>query len=225
MVKERNKRVAPKSQLRGLTQYRDLTDEEFDAVYDEMVTGYKTSSEFERRIQRKIDDFSKDYDLSDLKMNDLLTLRALAQAFITLEDFERYSHAIRQEGLQDVDIVRIEKLNNILSNLRKDISNLQNDLKITRKIRKGDNEESVINFIEDLKIKARRFYESKMKIVLCPKCGTWIASVWLLYPNDNKTKFRFRCNRKFPDGKICGEVFELSAEELSKKSDKIPASL
>lgn len=204
-----------KGRIRNLTQYRNLSDEEFEAVYDELVAGETLVQSFENRIQRKIEDFSKDYDLSDLKMNDLLTLRALAQAYITLEDFERYYHKLRtNEKIDDIDIVRIEKLNNILSTLRKDISNLQNDLKITRKIRKGDKEESVINYIEDLKIKARKFYFSRMKPVICPVCHTWIASVWALYPDDKQSSIRIHCRRRNVDGTICKGVVTLSIKDL-----------
>jgi len=221
------KQQPSKNKLRALKQYRNMSDEEFDEVFDKIVTGHRENKEFENRIQRKIDEFSKDYDLSDLKSNDLLTLRALAQAFITLEDFENHYYSLRKnEDIDDVNIVRIEKINNVLSSLRKDISNLQNDLKITRKIRKANQEESVIAFIETLKQKARNFYESKMLIVRCPKCGTWVGSIWALYPDDKKTKATFHCNRKFPDGSHCDTVFTVStAELLRKKDEEIPASI
>lgn len=218
--------VKSKVQVRNLRQYKNLSDEEFEKVYAELVTGETTTKEFEERINRKIEDFSKDYDLTDLKINDMLTLRALAQAFITLEDFERYYYKMRQSGLDEIDIVRIEKINNVLGNLRRDISNLQNDLKITRKIRKGDQEESVINFIETIKQKARKFYFSRMRPVICPECKTWIASVWALYPDDKQSSIKIHCRRKFPDGTYCKGVVKLTINELYQlKQDVLPESV
>jgi polyhydroxyalkanoate synthesis regulator phasin len=219
-------KMLSKESYRNLTQYRDLSDEEFEKVYEEIVAGETTTREFEDRINRKIEDFSKDYDISDLKINDMLTLRALAQAFITLEDLERYYFKLRQSGLDDTDIIRLEKLNNVLSMLRRDISNLQNDLKITRKIRKGDQEESVINFIENIKQKARKFYFSRMRPVVCPNCGTWIASVWSLYPDDAQSKIRLHCRRRFPDGKICNTTLDISIKELyNTKNEILPETI
>jgi hypothetical protein len=221
------RKIYTKNRLRNLTQYRNMTDEEFDKVYEEIIAGETTYREFEDRIQRKIDDFSKDYDLSDLKINDILTLRALAQAFITLEDFERYFSKLRaSEKLDEMDIVRIEKINNILATLRRDIANLQDNLKITRRVRKGDKEESVINFIEDLKIKARKFYFSKMKPVICPECKTWIASAWFLYNDDGQSEIKVHCRRRFPDGKICKGFVKLSARELYQQEiDELPETI
>jgi len=216
-----------KNRIRNLKQYRNLSDEEFEKIYSEMVTGVSLTQEFEKRIQDKIDEFSRDYDLSDLKINDLLALRALAQAFISLEDFERYSYKLQEGegGFDEVDIVRLEKLNNIKSNLRNDINKLQDSLGITRRNRKASEQESVIDFVESLKQKAKRFYESKMKIILCPKCGTWIASVWMLYPESKKAKLRFHCKRKFPDGTYCDTVFDLTGDELARRDGRIPESI
>lgn len=218
--------VKSKLQVRNLKQYRNLSDEEFEEVYAEIVAGETTTKEFEERIRRKIDDFSKDYDLSDLKINDMLTLRALAQAFLTLEDFERYYFKMRQGNLDDIDVIRIEKINKILGELRRDISALQNDLKITRKIRKGDQEESVINFIESIKQKARKFYLSRMRPIVCPECKTWIASVWSLYPDDKQSSIKLHCRRKFPDGTYCKGVVKLSISDLySQKQEVLPESV
>ena len=219
--------VKTRQQVRNLKQYKDLSEEEFEEVYLELVAGETSTKDFEERINHKIDDFAKDYDLSDLKINDLLTLRALAQAYITLEDFERYSFKLRQKGLDEIDVVRLEKINKILGDLRRDISNLQNDLKITRRIRKGDQEESVINFIESLKRKARTFYYAKMRPVVCPECKTWIASVWALYPDDKQSKVRFHCHRRFPDGTTCKGKVEVDINELYrlKPTDYLPENV
>lgn len=216
-----------KRSIRQLKQYRNLTDEEFDKIYSELVAGETTVKEFENRIQAKIDEFANDYDLSDLKINDMLTLRALAQAFITLEDFERYFFKLRStESLTDTNIIFIEKINNVLSSLRRDITNLQNDLKITRRIRKGDQEESVINYIENLKQKARKFYFAKMRPVLCPECKTWIASVWSLYPQDDQSRVIIHCRRRLVDGTLCKGVVKKTIHELYKeKNEELPETI
>lgn len=219
-----------KKRYRNLTQYRDMTDEEFDAMWEVKVTGIETVKEFENRIQRKIDEFAEDYDLGDLKANDKLTLRALAQAYITLEDLESYSFNQRVEGIEEDSILAMDKISNMMSRLRSDISNMQNDLKITRKVRKGDKEESVINYIEDLKLKAKKFYEQKMMYIFCPKCGMLLATMWFLYPDYKTNYIDMTCHRPMPDGKICGERFTISTKDLlnnrgSNRPDLMPEGM
>jgi hypothetical protein len=110
----------------------------------------------------------------------------------------------------------MEKINNMMTTLRRDISNMQNDLKITRKVRKGDKEESVINYIEDLKLKAKKFYDQKMSYVFCPKCNMLLATVWTLYPY-GKNKITLTCNRKLQNGDLCNTTFTVSSKELVEK--------
>jgi hypothetical protein len=156
-----------------------------------------------------------------LKSNDKLVLRALAQAYITLEDLEKYSYIHRLDGLSDSSSVfELEKLNNVMSGLRKDISSMQGDLKITRKVRKGDKEESVINYIENLKAKAKQFYKEKMFYIFCDKCSMLIATVWFLWPEEFN-KMAFHCKR-------CGEKVTVHSSELLEKKgvniDDVPES-
>jgi len=201
-----------RTKMRNLVQYRDLSDEDFDEMFAKKVLNITPSLEFEKRIEKKIAEFEKDYDLSDLKINDMDTLRALVQAQISLEDYEQAIYKTRSTVSID-NIVVIDKIQKIMSDLRKDISSFQNDLKITRKVRKSDQETSVITFIETLKQKARKFSESRMSYVFCDKCNELLCTSWFLYPNDSKNKLRVVCNRP-TEGGTCGTVINITAKEL-----------
>lgn len=208
--------IPSKKRFRALKQYRDLSEEEFDEFWENKIAGMQLNENFEERIKDKIDEFSEDYDLEDLKANDKLVLRALAQAYITLEDYELYTFNLRSEGgIGNINIVELEKTNNIMSSLRKDISNMQNDLKITRKIRKGEREESVINTIEDLKQKAREFYRNRMYYVWCDECKMLLATTWFLYPDSNN-RMVLECQRKNEDGTICGNKVDITSKFLTE---------
>lgn len=214
-----------KRKLRNLTQYRELSDEDFEKVWEEHVAGVETNSLFENRIQRKIDEFANDYDLEDLKANDMLTLRALAQAFITLEDLERYTFRLRESGIDDTNLVKLDRINSMMSVLRKDISSMQNDLKITRKIRKGDEEESVVNYIENLKAKAKKFYSQKMNYIICPECKILLGTIWFMYPEE-KNKLIFKCGRRLQNGSKCGHILTVTSQDLIKnKNSNLPEQL
>ena len=43
-----------------------------------------------------------------------------------------------------------------------------------------------------------------------------LGTVWSLYPNEDGNKIRFICNRKVEDGKVCGEVVNVSTSEMAK---------
>jgi hypothetical protein len=166
---------------------------------------------FEDRIKEKIDLLSVDYDLSNLNSNDMMILRSLAQALINLEDYELMSYNIRRNDKIDLDA--LDKLNKILNGLRSDISKMQDDLKITRKVRQSDKEESIIATLEELKKKAKEFYTARMAYIFCPTCNLLLATVWVKNP-DKKSKITLICDRVGENGDVCGTIVNTSFKEL-----------
>ena len=126
-----------RKQIRNLAQYKDMTDEEFEEIWINKYIQSNQSEEFEERINQKLEEFERDYDVSDLKINDKASLRALLQAFISLEDYEQVVYEYRKE-MSDSSINTIDKLNRVMSGLRGDISKIQDDLNIKRKTRQSD---------------------------------------------------------------------------------------
>lgn len=214
-----------RASIRNLVQYKNLSDAEFDELMDRKEMNAEPVKIFEDRIKRKLAEFEKDYDLTDMKFNDLQSLRALAQALITLEDLEVYSYKLRMEGITLDNLTLMDKISKQLSDLRNDISKLQDDLKISRKVRKGDKEESVVLYIEKLKQKAAEFYESKMNYILCPKCNMLLGTVWTLYP-EAKNKITLTCQRELDSGEKCGTIVTVTTKEmLERKNTNTPEVL
>jgi hypothetical protein len=202
------------ARMRHLQQYKDLSDTDFDVAIKQKALGLDISAEFEKRIEKKFVEFDNDYDLSDLKINDKEALRALIQAIITLEDYEQHMYKLRAAGISSDSLYEVEKLQKAMSDLRSDISKLQNDLNITRKVRKSDQDVSVIAHIEGLKEKARKFYASKMAYIFCPKCNMLLGTFWVQYPENERNKIALICGRHLPDGKECGEKIIISTKDL-----------
>jgi len=223
------KRTFSKQSMKNLAQYKDLSDEEFEKVWDTQQTDSEPVREFENRIELKISEFENDYDISDLKFNDLQVLRSLAQALITIEDLEIFNYKLRMEGISDQNLNLMDKIGRQVSQTRSDISKMQDDLKITRKIRKGDKELTVLSEIERLKTKAKEFYESKMNYVFCHKCNMLLSTAWFLYPNA-KNRMTLTCNRKLDSGGLCNTIIKITTKELlgkrgTNKSEIMPESL
>ena len=192
------KRAKSKESLRNLTQYKNLSDEEFEKIWEERqskhLTTFKPKQDLEDRILDMMEDFKVDYVLEDLKFNDTQILRALIRALLTLKDYEDTLYDIQQEGISVNNIRVIGELNKYISSLRKDISDMQRDLNITRKTRKEEKEDSIEAYIKNIQEKANRFYKNKVYRVICPKCGMMLFDGWFLYPDENN-KLIFECGR------------------------------
>ena len=224
------KRQQSRNQLRNMKQYRSLTDEEFDKMFSDREKTSPDLEEFEARIAKKLQEFSQDYDIDDLKINDKETLRAFIQTIIALEDYERFIFNIRNlEDISQANVNVVDRVSKIMSDLRKDMSRFQQDLNIDRRTRKTDKESSVISYIANLKDQARQYFESKMSYILCPECSMLLATVWVLYP-ESDNKITLKCSRILNDGSLCGKVFTVTSKELAarhgtNKPESLPESL
>ena len=227
-----NKRlvIPDRNRMKNLRQYKNMDDSEFDKVYANILERAGSTQEFEDRIEQKIQVFGKDYDLDDMNLTDQLMLRSLAQAMIYLEDTEILLYKLRREEVNIQNIQLIEKLSNIASSLRTDISKLQDDLSIKRKNRKSDSANSFVEEYEKIKKDAREFYESKMSYVYCDKCNMLLGTVWVLYPEEDRNKITLICNRKLEDGTVCGHKNSFFIKDLVKnrgtnKKEIMPESM
>jgi hypothetical protein len=211
--------------LRNLPQFRKMDADSFEEAMLKREQDLSPSSDFEARINLKLKKYDESYDLSDLKINDHESLRALIQAQIALEDYEQILYRTR---LSDPTSESIYRLSKVMNDLRSDISAIQTDLKITRKVRKSDQETSLINYIESLKEKAKKFHEAKEKYIFCDKCNLLLATVWTLYPNANN-KIKLTCQRTLENGEKCGNVVEVTTkmldDQLTNKKSILPESL
>jgi len=229
--------VKSKESLRNLAQYKNLSDEEFDIVWEERqakeLTTFKPKQNLEDRIRDMMELFREDYALDDLKFNDTQVLRALIRALLTLSDYEDTLYAEQQEGVGTDNIRVIGELNKFISSLRKDISDMQRDLNITRKTRKEEKEDSIEAYIKNIQEKADRFYKNKIYRIICPECGMMLFDGWFLYP-DEDNKIIVTCGRmleqKEEDEAVkCTGRLELTSSELrdlqEEYKEKFPEGL
>ena len=215
--------------FRGLKQFADMTDDEFVAYWDAQdrastITVPTVSPiDFEKRIDGKMAGFEADYDLSDMKFNDKETLRALCQAMIQLEDLEQVSYGIRNlpRGIDLNNLTLLDKIAQQMSRTRLDMLKLQEDLKISRKVRQLDKNISAIAELEMLKQKAKATYEQKMIFIFCPKCKMLLATSWFLY-NEAENVIRLECHRILDTGEICGHTFDVKSKDVYEQGSNTP---
>lgn len=204
------------NKLRNLPQYKNMSDDEIRLIVEGKEKEEDFSVQLEKRIKDKLDKFEEDYDLSDLKINDHEVLRGMIQSIIALEDHEQTMYNLRTNGITPDNVLLLDKLSKICSDLRKDISNAQNDLSITRKHRKSDRETSTLAYIENLIEKGHKFYQSRMSYMFCPKCNTLLGTIWTLYPESGNS-IKLTCQQKDKNGKPCGNVLTITTKEMMQK--------
>lgn len=209
--------VSPtRKKIRNLKQYADMDDATFEEHFENIVSGSEkeVSDEFlEEQVTEKLDKFNDDYDLSDMKINDRLVLRNLIITIISLEDLELEFSSLRDD-ISERNILLLDRLSNIMTRLRKDISDMQTDLKLTRKIRKEGREEDFIAWLDKVKDYADEFYTEKTLAIFCPECHFLVSTVWLLYPEEDNI-LKMGC------GNIeCRHNFEVSLKELYETDNK-----
>lgn len=216
---DRKRQYLPsKKRIRNLAQYKGLTEDEFDELWDAQSgeiadeDSQEILEELKQRIKGKLDELEKDYDFSDMKANDMMQLESLVLAMLQLDDLEKEVY-IRRNDLSDTNVLALEKLNKMLSQLRADISTISTDLQLTKKIRNKSKDVSIVQRWEELSRKASEFYKQKMLYIFCPDCRTLLCNVWLLYPDDEKNKVTLYCER-------CNTKHEIVLYELYNSGNK-----
>lgn len=181
------KRQMTIAQIRNLPQYKGLSEEELEKKLNIILYGG-----MQEKINAIIKNFEDDYDLSEMTANDQLALLELARIFTTLESIEKQLQTMLNE--ENTDWFAFEKVNKIASVLRDDASRFQRDLNITRKARQDSGGQSVVDFIEDIKSRAKKFQDRTLSSIFCPKCKMLLAKIWLLYPEE-ASEFSIVCKR------------------------------
>lgn len=209
--------------LGNLQQYKNMSPEELADAIELLEKDWFTLltedqlDTFDKRVEETMLEFEKDYDLSDMKFNDRTTLEALSRAYVTLQDYDAILTRLRGEDLREHSylLTVIDKLSKIASDYRRDISKMEDDLKISRKIRKASKEESAMEELKRLKELAVDFYNKVMSYVYCPKCKMLLGTIWTLYPNENNT-FHFECHRSLDEtgGRFCDGILDITTKEL-----------
>ena len=208
------------NQTRRLAQNRGKTDEEFDAEFRSKFNSVISDKAWDERIDKEIAKFEEDYDFSDMKINDKTMLRSYAAATLRLNDLELYMNELMSGEKSNETIFSIDKVSSFMSKLREDISKMANDLRITRKARKGDHELNTITFLEDLKVKAKEFYDKRTMLIFCPKCKMLLWQGWYLYPEFSSNKMEVHCHRKLEDGTTCDGQAILSSKALLERGGR-----
>jgi len=159
-------------------------------------------------VDEKLKELGTEYDLTDLAVNDRMQLESLAEAYTQLGKF--YELLDDEFSKEAGNFTRVKDLKKLISDTLKDISNISDDLKISRKIRESKSDH-LPDIIAGFKVRARKFIEDRMSYIYCPKCKTLVGNLYLIDYNIGG-KANFVCPH-------CGNNFIVAFSELTTRKN------
>lgn len=199
--------VKNKSKMRNLVQYRNMSDEEFNSVWE--TYSNKPEVDVDSRTEKIMTDLSLNYDLRDMNVNDTLALRELAKTFVLLDDIG----LMEQSAFEDGELSKLSTLSKIKKEYLENVSKLQNDLNIARKNRQGD-VEALESYLPSILKKAKNFLDARLAYIYCPECHMLVANAW--FNNWNlENKIELTCPRE-----ECNHRFDVTSQYLAANRNK-----
>lgn len=169
--------------LRNLKLYAGHTDEEITAMYNASVETRVNNPKrgtFEARQKEKLESLQDEFGLDMNNSNDVEMLNGLVRHLMQAEDVDIEIRSILDKDTRTrEDIGMLKALGEFQRDLQISISDLQEKLGITRKLRKDRQQDTVPQFIDSLLAKAANFWERKTEKVICPNCSIELARYWL----------------------------------------------
>lgn len=193
-------------QMRNLALFKDKTDEEIIAwikarearqqaegpekpvkqttrkkQQEEEPAGSDEDIEYERRYNEKLDGLQREYGVDMNSSNDAEMLRALARHLIQAEIVDKQIVKLQRE--EELDTRTLKNLGDYQKSLLMTIKDLQNDLGVARRQRKEKQVDSIPQFVELVRKRAREVWERSTHSVRCEACEIELARYWLNFPD------------------------------------------
>ena len=173
-----------------------------------------------QEVQDKIERYLEEYELDELNQaNDMAALTQMCQIEVNIEQIQDALGKIK-DPLEESK--KIRELQSSLRDANQSWVALQTELGINRKKRQSDSDESPLAYIERLQELGKKFVDSRLKKLVCPKCGQ-VLGKYIFYITDKGEKGSIESETKpIEPYKFtvrhecwkCGEMAEISNEEI-----------
>ncbi len=170
-------------------------------------------------VQDKVDRYLEEYELDDLNQaNDMAALVQMCQIEVTMERIYKALDSLKPAE----ESKKVRELNSALRDANQNWTTLQTQLGIDRKKRVSESDETPLQYVERIQELGRKFMESRLVRLSCPKCGQ-ILGKYIFYITDKGEpgsleseikaiepyKYTVRC-----ECWKCKEVAEVSNEDI-----------
>lgn len=149
---------------------------------------------FEEQFKITLEEYSKRYDIESLSNpNDVANLETMIRNQIIIKTLQRQMSELAVEGDAD-KLMDIKKINDSITSLTAANIQLEKALAIDRKTRKGEQEQSVVDYINTIKKLAREFLDDNQRLtkVHCKYCKIMVGRISGVY-DTTEFEARFQC--------------------------------
>jgi len=137
--------------------------------------------EYERRFQQYMKKYLKEYGVDMNDANDAQALEALVRLIIQAEVVD--VNIMKLQSGKGFDSRTLKNMGDYQRSVQTSITELQDRLGISRKMRKDKQVDDIPQYIRELQLKARDFWNRTTTSVRCQKCQVELARYWLNFPD------------------------------------------
>lgn len=192
--------------LRNLPSFKDKTDEELleylrtrpqkerkpRTKKAPVIVTPVVSEEYDARYNAKLNQLKDEYGVDMNEANDAENIRILVRLTIQLEDIDKKITKRAGEGY--LDTKSLKELGEFQKSLVNGITDVQDKLGITRKVRKEKQVDDIPQYLKEIRRKAREVWNRTTTSVICEKCHIELARYWLNFPDlATKAVFELEC--------------------------------
>lgn len=201
-------------QLRNLALFKDKSDDEILAFLkareakqklDEPEAPVEQEPEepaeisvstraFNKKYYTKLKSLQKEYGIDMNDSNDAEMLKSLTRHIIQSEIVN--DQIIKLQGRPEVDTRTLKNLGDYQKSLVSTMTDLQEKLGIGRRQRKATQVDTIPQFIDMVRKKARTVWERATEPVRCERCQIELARYWLNFPDNAAiVHFEIECEK------------------------------
>jgi hypothetical protein len=189
--------------MRNLKMFRGKSDDEIVAYLNSrppkrvITSEEKSLADYDKIFKERMTTLQKDYGLDMNNSNDVEALRSLVRHLLQAEAVDRQIREIQNRPTIDDDDVRtLKNLGDFQRGIQTTISDLQDKLGITRKVRKEKSADDIAQYIQGIRAKAKDFWDRQTTPIVCSKCSIEMARIWINFPKiAHKYTFESECWR------------------------------
>lgn len=149
------------------------------------------SADYDVRYQQKLTQLKDEFGIDMNDANDAESLRMFVRLLIQSEDIDK---RIREDKSSVFDDKRLKNLGDYQKALVSSISDLQDKLGITRKVRKERQVDDIPQYLKEIRRKALEYWNRTTTAISCDKCQIELARYWLNFPHlATKAVFELEC--------------------------------
>lgn len=144
-----------------------------DIEYDE--------AEYQKQFSHYLKKYHKEYGVDMNDANDAQALQALVRFILQAEYADQSTRKLQR--IKNVDSRTLKNMGDFQRSIQQSITELQDRLGISRKMRKEKQVDDIPQYIRSLQTRAQDFWKRQTIAVTCNKCQIELARYWLNFPD------------------------------------------